>query len=321
MSRRYISIFLAVLASLMVSVAHASTYPSKSIRMIVPFGAGSSTDIFARAVAKGLNDELGQAVVVENRAGAGGNIGSATVANAQADGYTLIMGTNGPFAANVSLYSDLPYDPLEDFEPVALMGRLPMVLIANPSEAASNLDELIAQARANPGELNFGASNTTARVWVELLKDMADIDVETVLYANVGSMLTDLIGGRISYAFENVGASLAALQSEQVKPLAVTTPQRAKFAPEVPTVAESGFDEHELVVWFAVFAPKDTPVEVVERLNTALNAVLETDEVLNTAEQISLSPVGGTPDDLAQYHAAEVDKWRDLVEMTGIRIN
>lgn len=322
MLKQYLGLFFATVALLVGGVTQAeSSYPSKPIRIVVPFGAGSSTDIFARTVAKGLTEKLGEAVIVENRAGAGGNIGSAAVVNAQPDGYTIIMGTNGPFAANVSVYSDLPYDPVQDFEPIALMGQLPMVLIAHPDKPASDLNELIAEAKANPGTLNFGASNTTARVWVELLKDMADIEVETVLYANVGSMLTDLMAGRISYAFENVGASLSALQSHQVKPLAVTTPKRAKFAPDVQTVAESGLDEHELVVWFAMFAPKDTPPEIVERLNIALNELLETEEVLRTAEQISLEPVGGTPEDLAKYHVAEVEKWRDLIEMTGIRIN
>lgn len=321
MIKTYLRAIFTAASLTFLSVAQAASYPSKPIHLVVPFGAGSSTDIFARSIAKGLSERVGSSVVVDNRAGAGGNIGTASVVNARPDGYTLVMGTNGPLAANASLYSDLPYDPIQDLAPVTLMGRLPMVLIANPDEPASTLQELIAAARAEPGKLNFGASNTTARVWVELLKDMADIDVETVLYANVGSMLTDLMAGRISYAFENVGASLSALQSEKVKPLAVTSPQRADFAPDVPTIAESGLDEHELVVWFAVFAPKDTPSEVIEHLSMELNEVLKSDEVLKTTEQISLTPAGGSPDDLAQYHASEVKKWHDLVEMTGIRIN
>jgi len=299
----------------------SAAFPDKPINMVVPFGAGSATDTLARSVAKGLSERLGQPVTVENKPGAGGGIGAAYVARSAPDGYTLLMGTNGPMAANASLYQRLPYDPVKDFAPVALMGRLPMILIGNTDAKAATLPELIATARAQPGALNFGASNTTARVWVELLKSMAGIDVATVLYSNVGGMMTDLMSGRISYAFENVGPSLPQISAGKVRALAVTTPQRAPFAPDIPTVAESGLDKHELVVWFAMFAPHGTPEAVVDRINTEVNGVLGTPELRQLSAQIGMTPAPGSPADLKAYQASEVKNWRSLVDMTGVRID
>ncbi|OAD15279.1 Bug family tripartite tricarboxylate transporter substrate binding protein [Achromobacter insolitus] len=299
----------------------SAAFPEKPINMVVPFGAGSATDTLARGVAKGLSERLGQPVTVENKPGAGGGIGAAYVARSAPDGYTVLMGTNGPMAANASLYQRLPYDPVKDFAPIALMGRLPMILIGNASAKATTLPELVAAAKAQPGAINFGASNTTARVWVELLRHMADIDVTTVLYSNVGGMMTDLMSGRISYAFENVGPSLPQIAAGKVRALAVTTPQRAPFAPDIPTVAESGLDRHELVVWFAMFAPRDTPAPIVERINAEVRQVLDTAELRQLSAQIGMTPAAGSPADLKAYQEDEVKNWRKLVDMTGVRID
>lgn len=299
----------------------SAAFPDKPINMVVPFGAGSATDTLARGVAKGLSERLGQPVTVENKPGAGGGIGAAYVARSAPDGYTVLMGTNGPMAANASLYQRLPYDPVKDFAPIALMGRLPMILIRNASAKATTLPELVAAAKAQPGAINFGASNTTARVWVELLRHMADIDVTTVLYSNVGGMMTDLMSGRISYAFENVGPSLPQIAAGKVRALAVTTPQRAPFAPDIPTVAESGLDRHELVVWFAMFAPRDTPAPIVERINAEVRQVLDTAELRQLSAQIGMTPAAGSPADLKAYQEDEVKNWRKLVDMTGVRID
>ncbi len=299
----------------------SAAFPDKPINMVVPFGAGSATDTLARGVAKGLSERLGQPVTVENKPGAGGGIGAAYVARSAPDGYTVLMGTNGPMAANASLYQRLPYDPVKDFAPIALMGRLPMILIGNASAKATTLPELVAAAKAQPGAINFGASNTTARGWVELLRHMADIDVTTVLYSNVGGMMTDLMSGRISYAFENVGPSLPQIAAGKVRALAVTTPQRAPFAPDIPTVAESGLDRHELVVWFAMFAPRDTPAPIVERINAEVRQVLDTAELRQLSAQIGMTPAAGSPADLKAYQEDEVKNWRKLVDMTGVRID
>ena len=312
---------LGSLAAIAPTAAAADNYPNRSIKIIVPFGAGSATDMLSRSVAEGLSERLDEAVVVENRAGAAGAIGSSAVANAKPDGYTLIMATNGPFAANVSLYDDLPYSPKEDFEPVILMGKLPMILVTQPEAKASDFQDMIADAKANPDTVSFGASNTTAQVWAELIKKTQGLDVATVLYSQVGSLLTDLSAGRVSYAFENVGPSRSLLDSEKLKALAITSSERADFAPDVPTMEESDFNDYKLDVWFAMFAPKGTPDAIVEKINQEVNALLETDKLKNTAKQINMKPVGGTPQDLAKYHSAELDNWKNLIELTGVEIN
>lgn len=300
--------------------AHAA-YPEKPITIVVPFGAGSGTDMVARGIAKGLTEKFGQPVAVENKPGAGGGIGSSYVARSAPDGYTLLMGTNGPMAANASLYSKLPYNPEADFEPIALMGKLPMILIGSQQAPAKNLKDLIAQAKAHPKTLNFGASNTTARVWVELLKKMAGVEVETILYKDVGSMMTDLISGRLSYAFENVGPSMTQISSGKVVGIAVTAGQRASFAPAIPALGEYGLRDYELVVWYAMFAPRNTPAAIVDRLNAAANEILATPEMKTLAKQVGLEPATGTAKEMRQYQQAEIRNWRNLVDMTGVRID
>lgn len=298
-----------------------AAYPDKPVNIVVPFGAGSATDTLARAMAQALSEKWGQSVTVDNKPGAGGAIGASYVARSNPDGYTLLMGTNGPMAANPSLYKSLTYDPVKDFSPVALMGRLPMVLIANKDTQPNDVHELIAFARQNPGQLNFGASNTTARVWVELLKQMADVDVATVLYSNVGSMMTDLISGRITYAFENVGPSAPQISASAVKALAVTTAERAAFSPDTPTIAEYGLDKHQLVVWFAMFAPGETPQNIIDTINKTANEVLKSEKIKQISAQIGMAPVGGTDKDLQDYQHNEIKKWHELVKLTGVTIN
>ncbi len=312
----------AVGAGLVLTGASASAaFPEKLITIVVPFGAGSGTDMIARGVAKGLTDKLGQPVAVENKTGAGGGIGAAYVARGAADGYTLLMGTNGPMAANVSLYSKLQYDPDADFEAVALMGKLPMILIGSKQAPAKDMKALIAYAKAHPGQVNFGASNTTARVWVELLKKMTGIEVETVLYKDVGGLLTDLISGRVSYAFENVGPSLNQINAGKLEGVAVTAGKRASFAPEIPAIGEYGLNKYELVVWYALFAPKGTPRDVVARVNAAANEVMRTPEMQTLARQVGLEPSPMTPQDFKKYQRDEIGNWRNLVNLTGVKID
>ena len=312
---------ILLLTAMVGGAAHAQSFPSKPIRIVVPFGAGAGVDILARGVAKELSGRLGQPVVVDNRPGAGGNIGTDSVAKAEPNGYTLVMGSNGPLAANVSLYDKLPFDPAQDLAPVVLMGRLPMILLAGKSTTATSVADVIQEAKSHPGTLNFGASNTTARVWVELIKSMAGIDVATVLYKNVGGMVTDLMGGQIQYAFENVGPSMPLIRAGKIKAVAVTSPRRAGFAPDIPTLAESGLTRHELVVWLALFGPKGMPAEIVARLNKEVNEILrESPEVRELSASIGMEPAGGSPGQLADYHRAEIAKWRELVDTTGVRL-
>lgn len=302
-------------------VSAASDYPTKPIQIVVPWAAGTGLDGLTRTLAAGMAQELDSAVVVENRVGAGGNIGSASVARAKPDGYTFVMGSNGPFAANKALYAELGFDPVEDFSPLVLIGKVPMLLIGNNDTESNTLDELLAEARDKPGVLNFGASNTTARIWVELLKLNTGIDVETVLYSNAGDLLTDLMSGRIDYSFENVGTSRPLLDASKIKGIAVTSEKRAAFAPDLPTVAESSLEDPNLVVWFAMFAPKDTAPDRLARINAVVNKQLKTPEMANAADLLGLSIVGGSPEALGSYQKDEVAKWQEMVTQTGIEIN
>lgn len=321
LTRRAVAALAAGLALCLSGLSAHAAYPEKPITIVVPFGAGSGTDTVARGIAKGLSEKLGQPVAVENRPGAGGGIGASFVARSAPDGYTFLMGTNGPMAANASLYSKLSYDPAQDFEPVALMGTLPMVLIGSKEAKARDLKGLIADAKAQPGVINFGASNTTARVWVELLKKMTGIQVETVIYKDVNTLMTDLIGGRIQYAFENVGPSLAQVNGGKLNGIAVTARQRAAFAPDIPATGEHGLNEYELVVWYALFAPKNTPADIVRKINAIANESLRTPEMQRLVHQVGMVPVPGSPEDMKKYQRAEIQKWKNLVDMTGVKID
>lgn len=320
-SRRTVVALAAGLGLCLSTMSAQAAYPEKPITIVVPFGAGSGTDMVARGIAKGLTEKLGQPVAVENRPGAGGGLGSSFVARSAADGYTFLMGTNGPMAANASLYSKLPYDPAQDFEAVALMGKLPMVLVGSKEAKAKDLKAIIAQAKAQPGVINFGASNTTARVWVELLKKMAGIQVETIIYKDVSTMMADLIGGRIQYAFENVGPSLAQVNSGKLNGIAVTAKQRASFAPDIPATGEYGLNEYELVVWYAMFAPKNTPADIVHKVNAGANEILRTPEMQRLANQVGLETASGSAEDMKKYQRSEIQKWKNLVDMTGVKID
>lgn len=313
---------LAVLttAGLACTAAQAA-YPERPITVVVPFGAGSGTDAIARMVAQGLADKLGQPASVVNKPGAGGIIGASAVANSAGDGYTLLVATSGPMAANASLYSKLPYDPQSDFEPIAIVAKRPMVLLASKEASAKTFPEILTQAKANPGKVNFGASNTTSRVFVELLKKSQDIDLETVLYKDVSGLMTDLISGRVSYAFEDAGPSLTQIQADRVSLVAVADEKRADFAPNAPATGEYGFDEHGLVTWYAVFAPKNTPPEIIATLNQTINQYAQGPAMKKMADDVGLERVNVTPEEFKAFQKKEVAKWKRLVELTGVKLD
>ncbi|MCZ7559323.1 MAG: tripartite tricarboxylate transporter substrate binding protein [Burkholderiaceae bacterium] len=301
--------------------AFGQEYPSGPIRLIVPFGPGAGVDILARGVGKLLTERMGQPVVVENRPGAGGNIGVDTVAKAAPDGYTLLMGSNGPLAANVSLYEKLTFDPAKDLTPIVLMGRLPMILVANNAAPAGSVSDLVRLAKSSPGAVNFGASNTTARVWIDLIGRMTDTKSETVQYKNVGTLLADLMGGQIQYAVENVGPSMPQIRAGKIKALAVTSHKRAGFAPEIPSFGEVGLTRYDLVVWYAMFAPNGTPADIVQRLNAEVNKMMRDEpEIARLAASVGMEVEGGTPQQLGEFQKAEIAKWDELVRTTGIKL-
>lgn len=300
------------------SLVLADTYPSKPIRLVVPYPAGQGTDVMARAIGDKLAEALGKPVVVDNRPGAGGNIGTEVAARAASDGYTLIMGTNATHAMNASLYSSVPFDHIRDFAPVALVGTLPLMIVAHPSAPASSPKELVDLARARPGGLNFGFGSTSGRVAIELFKRNAGVDVVPVSYRGATAVLTDLMGGQIQYAAETVATVLPHVKAGKIKAIAVTSSKRTQLAPDVPTVQESGLS-YEVVGWNALFAPRGTPPEIVQRLNAEVNRVVQTAEVRTRMASIGFDPASGSPADLATFVRTETDKWSQIIKAAGLR--
>ncbi|TAK72156.1 MAG: tripartite tricarboxylate transporter substrate binding protein [Betaproteobacteria bacterium] len=320
------SLAIIVSSMLLVGVAstlpvNAQTYPNKPVRMVVPYPAGQATDIMARAIAERLSQRLGHPVVIDNRPGAGGNIGTDAVAKAAPDGYTLLMGTNATHAMNASLYSNIPFDHIKDFSPVILVGTLPLILVAHPSIPANSVKEVIELAKAKPGALNFGIGSTSSRVSAELFKRMTNIDIVPILYKGATAMFTDLIGGQIQFGFETVATALPQVKAGKVKSVAVTSAKRTDLAPAVPTFAESGLAGYDVVGWNALFAPQGTPPEIVAKLNAEIGKILQTPEIMQRMASIGFDPAGGTAEQLAAYVRSETDKWGQTIKAAGIRVD
>src|SRR4030095_5020494 len=271
---------LCIVLALVSPLACAQTYPTKPIRLVVPFPPGGATDILARDVAQKLSDAWGQSFVVDNRPGAGGNIGSELVAKAAPDGYTLEMGTVGTHAINASLYAKMPYDHVKDFVPVILVAGVPNVLVVNPSVPVNSVAELIAYAKANPGKLNFASSGngTSIHLSGELFKVMAGVQITHVPYKGSAPALQDLLGGQVQLMFDNLPPSLPQIKAGKLKALAVTSTTRAAALPDVPTMAESGLPGFEASSWFGVLAPAGTPPAIVAKLNAEIGKWLASPE-------------------------------------------
>jgi tripartite-type tricarboxylate transporter receptor subunit TctC len=301
----------------------AANYPTKPVRLVVPFPAGGTTDILARAVAQKLSEAWGQQVIVDNRPGAGGNIGSDLVAKSKPDGYTLLMGTVGTHAINPSLYKNMPYDHVKDFAPVILVAGVPNVLVVNASLPVHSVPELIAYAKANPGKLNFASSGngTSIHLSGELFKAMTGVEMTHVPYKGSAPALTDLIGGQVQLMFDNLPSSLPFIKAGKLRALAVTSGARAAALPDLPTLAESGLPGFEASSWFGVLAPAGTPRDIVAKLNGAIAGWLASPEAKEKLLAQGAVAAGGTPDDFARHIAAETSKWAKVVKASGAHID
>jgi len=311
--------FSGALVSSPVLAADAPPYPSKSVRVIAPSSPGSGVDIVSRLVAQKLGANLGQQVVVENRAGAGGNLGAEVAAKAAPDGYTLFMATPS-HAINPALYRKLNYDSIRDFAPVGLVMTGQYVLVAHPSLPAKSVKELIALARARPGQLNYasaGNGNAT-HLAGELLKSLASVDIVHVAYKGSGPALVDLISGQVHFMFPNLVNSLPHVAAGRLRALAVTGAKRATAAPKIPTLIEAGVPGYSVTSWYGMFAPAGTPQAVVGRLNSELGKVLRSPDVKERLAGQGADPAGGSPEEFSAFLKEEIAKWGKVVREAGI---
>lgn len=302
------------------TLAQAS-YPNKSIKWIVPFPPAGAMDVIARTLGEHMGRQLGQTFVIENRPGAGGNIGVGEVAKAPADGYTMMIVANG-MAVNKFLYARLSYDPVKHFTPVSLLAVVPNVLVTNAAQSkAGSVAEVISQARAQPGKFTYASAGngTSIHLAAELFNSMARTDMVHVPYKGSGPAVTDLIGGQVDYMFDSVTSALPHVRSGKLRALAVTTATRSSAMPDLPTIAEAALPGYDLSPWFAVYMPAGTPKPVVEKIHKALMDAMKQPEVKARFATIGAEPIGSTPEQLARHLEVEMTKWGKIIAERGIR--
>jgi tripartite-type tricarboxylate transporter receptor subunit TctC len=309
---------LSALLTCVVASAAAQDYPNRPVRMVVPYAAGGGVDIVARAVSQELAKGIGQPVIVENRTGAGSNIGSDFVAKAAPDGYTLLMASPAN-AINMSLYRKMPYDTQRDLAPVALVGAVPSVLVVNPALPAKTVAELVALAKEKPGSLNYGSggSGTSEHLSAEMFKSLAAIDLVHVPYKGGANAMTDVISGQLSLMFTNMLGAMPHIRSGKLKAIAIADSRRSPSLPEVPTFAEAGFKDFEVLVWWGVMAPARTPAPVVTYLNREIVAALGAPELRERLDGMGARIIGGTPEQFGAFVAAEIVRWTRAVQVSG----
>jgi len=299
-----------------------SAWPGRPLRIVVPFAAGGTTDLVARAIAEQLSQVLKQPVVIENKAGAGGNVGATEVARAAPDGYTFLMGTPGTQAINQFLYAKMPYDTERDLIPVSFVVRVPNVMIVPASLGAKSIDELIKMARARPGQLTYGSpgNGSTGHLSTELFKTRAKVFVTHIPYRGSGPMLQDLIAGQINMAIDNLPSAMPHIRSGRLLALGVTSTTRNAQLPDVPPIA-SVLPGYSAESWFVLVAPRGTPEAIVSRVSAEVDQILRKPEVIERFRALGAEPVGGTPADLGRFIAEETKKWREVVKVSGAKID
>ena len=307
-------LFLLLLAT----SAHAQTWPSKPVKLVVPFPAGSATDQIARVVGQQLQENLGQPFVVENKPGAQGAIAAAEVARAAPDGYTLMVGTNTPLAANPSLFKKLNYDPVKDFAPIARLGTISFMIMVRPDFPAKNLKDFLNYSRNNPGKLSAGYGSAGSQVSQAMLRSMGKIDFIDVPYKGLPQAITDVLGGSVSFTFADLANALAQIKGGKLRGLGVTSEKRTPLAQDIPAIAEE-LKGYELIAWFALMAPAGTPKEIVNRLYEVTNAGLSRLEVKEKFAAIGTDVAPMNPQQLAGFIKSEIAKWATLVKQAGIQ--
>ncbi len=298
-------------------------YPGKPIRVVVPFPAGGTTDILARAAGQKMTEAWGQPVVIDNRPGAAGNIGSELVAKSANDGYTLLMGTVGTHAINASLYAKMPYDHVKDFVPIVLVAGVPNVLVVHPSVPANSVQELVAYGKANPGKLNFASSGSGTSIHLagELFKVSTGVTMQHVPYKGSAPAVTDLLGGQVQLMFDNLPSALPHIKSGKLKALTVTSATRAPALPEIPTIAETGLPGFEASSWFGLLAPAGTSRDIVTKVNGEVAKWLASADAKEKLTAAGANVAGGSPEDFAKHIAVETAKWAKVVKESGAKVD
>lgn len=300
----------------------AKAYPSKPIRLVVPFTPGGSTDILGRTIGLQLTQAWNQPVVIDNVPGAGGSIGADKVAKAPADGYTLLMGHIGTLAVTPSLYAKLPYDPLKAFAAVAWVARVPNVLVVHPSVPAKTVQELVAYAKANPNKINYGSggNGSAAHIATEYFKLQTGTQMQHVPYKGTAPAVTDLVAGQIQLMFTGVPAVMNQVKAGQLRAIAVSSPQRVKAVPELPTVAEGGYPGFEADQWYGVVAPAHTPKDVITKLNQQINQMLSSSEIGGRLASEGAEPTPNPPEVFAKLIASEIARWRTVIQQGKVKV-
>lgn len=303
------------------AAGHAQTFPAKTIRIVVPFAPGGANDIIARVVSQRLAEPLGQQVIVDNRGGAGGALGAEQVVRSPADGYTLLLANPGPNAINPVLQPKTPYDPIKDFTMITLMAVSPQVLVIHPSMPVRSAKDLVALAKARPGQINYGSSGIGAitHLGMEFFKARTKTDMVHIPYQGANLSLTGLIGGQISTMFAALGSITNMLGTNKVKAIGVAANARTPLLPDVPTIAESGIKDFEVVNWFGIVGPANMPRPVVDRLNQAINRVVQAPETKERFSNLGFEPRGGTPEDLDRHIKAEIARWASVIKSQAIK--
>ncbi|TFY97398.1 Bug family tripartite tricarboxylate transporter substrate binding protein [Ramlibacter rhizophilus] len=324
-SRRLFAALAAcgIAAAVLPVAAQTGDWPSKPIRLVVPYGAGSSPDVIARIIAERLSPRLGQPVIVENRAGAGGNNGTAAVAKAEGDGYQYVISTNGPLVYNTVLYSKLPYDPFKELRPVVLAGGQANVCVVPSDSGIENLRGLVTAMKRNPGKFNFSSTGvgSLSQLGVELLKVKTDTYAVHIPYASSPLAVMALLQGDVQFACVPAVAVMPHVKSGKLRPLAVSTAKRSELTPDIPTMKEAGLPEIENLAWMAIMAPASTPDAIVERMNREINAVLDMPEVRSRLHAQYMEPIGGTPQALQRFMQQELRVMTPIIKRTGVTID
>lgn len=322
-SLAFAKVALAAAISFVLPQAFAQNYPARPVTLVVPFAAGGTTDIIARLMADGLGKKLGQPVIVDNRGGAGGNIGAAFVANAKSDGYTLLMGYNGTNAINPSLYRKLSWDPLRSFDPISLVARVNNVVIVNPELPIKTLPELVAYTKDHPGRVNYGSAGPGSifHLAAVMLEQQAGVSMIHVPYKGAAPALTDLMAGQTQVMFSTIPTALPFIKAGKLRAIAVTGAQRSPVFPQLPTAVETGMKDMVVDSWFGIFAPKGTPTQILGKLNQSVLAVLADPSIVRSLKEQGAEPTASTPAELSALLSQDLKAWQAVVTKANVSLD